>query len=178
MTVSILTPVAFLDGAHRPSRDDESDSVDMTVRSSQGIALIDNSKLGSDRMLALVGSEIAVKDIDQVSMIRKSSAGISVSPADVGHVLANARAVVCGVGDCGACTACSVDDAVIFAKLGMPTAVILTEPFLKLANMLLAPHGDLAIELCVVEHPFFSKDDDWFNKTSQDLGEKLRAVFG
>lgn len=92
----------------------------------------------------------------------KSSAALPLETEEAQGVARRASVAILGVGDCGACTACTVNDAVQLERLGIPTLTVITEPFQGLATEFALRLGMPAIPIATLPHPVASR-------TSADL---------
>jgi hypothetical protein len=78
------------------------------------------------------------------------------SKAQFDALVAQADFVLIGLGDCGSCSACSVQVATDFERAGVPAVALCTEPFLKSGQAMAARQGLPEYEFITVPHPLQS----------------------
>lgn len=135
------------------------------------LALIDNGKRNASALLEAVGRQlVALGACGSYFLLRKRrGAGQPVADDERTHVSARADMVVTGVGDCGACSACSVHDALLFEESGRPATVVISTPFTRVASSVSAAMGFPGYHSVVVDHPVFGRTDDWLDAAAVDL---------
>jgi hypothetical protein len=134
------------------------------------IVLVDNGKPNAAALLRAFSVRVAALldlDPDDVELERKPGAGQPIA-ADRAEALAGRVSLaITGLGDCGGCSACSVHDAVIFERLGIPAVPVITEPFQGLCAMVAERLGLPALSPIVVPHPVSTKDQDWLEQLAE-----------
>ncbi|TYL46347.1 hypothetical protein FXB39_13180 [Nocardioides sp. BGMRC 2183] len=131
------------------------------------IGLIDNGKPCAKELLLLVADRIAERVAEvQVHLISKPSAANPITEDEAAEMASRTDLVVTGLGDCGACTACSVQDALLMERAGTPATVLVTEVFVptvaRFADVLGAPgYHHLA-----VPHPVATKPTEELERLS------------
>ncbi|HVZ13765.1 MAG TPA: UGSC family (seleno)protein [Bauldia sp.] len=124
------------------------------------LLLIDNGKPKARDLLQMIAEELGhLVPLRSVETISKSTAVFPIT-AEVAHDIAErADLVIAGLGDCGACSACSLHDAIQMENLGIPSTVVISDAFVghiaKFASNLGMPN----YHSLVVPHPVASRDE-------------------
>ncbi|WP_028472396.1 UGSC family (seleno)protein [Nocardioides alkalitolerans] len=125
------------------------------------LVLIDNGKPKARDLLAHLGDALAERlSLDHVELVSKSSAAFPVEDAHADEIAARADLVVTGLGDCGACSACSLQDALLLERRGVPATVLITDVFVAHVARFAANLGSPGYHHLVVPHPAATKSDD------------------
>jgi hypothetical protein len=140
------------------------------------VGLIANGKPLAPELLSAIAAALAV-EIDgtvEVRLVSKPNAAHPIDP-DVGADLAaQVDVVIAGLGDCGACSSCSLHDALTLEKLGTPATVLITEPFQSLVADHAVRLGAPGYHALVVPHPVFGKSEAQLGELADALA--ARAV--
>ncbi len=126
------------------------------------IGLVANGKPLAKELLSVLAQEIAAelgREVDTV-LVQKASAAYQVADAEADRLAAECDFVITGLGDCGACSTCSLYDAVSIERRGTPATVLITEPFTTLIASLAAKLGAPGYHSLSLPHPVWGKDED------------------
>lgn len=140
------------------------------------LALIDNGKPKAGTLLEAFGSALVASGAISRYVIHRKRATLPITAVEREALLAEAHAVVSGIGDCGGCTACSVTDALRCLDLGVPSAVVVTTAFEGLADATEASYGLAGLGRLVVDHPIWNRDAGWFADRGVELAQAWRDV--
>jgi hypothetical protein len=122
------------------------------------LVLIDNGKPNARELLELLGAELDGRiALEAVELVTKPSAGHPLEAARAEELAGRAGMVVAALGDCGACSACSLRDAIAFETLGVPAAVVITDAFVGHVAHFAELLGLPGYPALVVPHPVSSK---------------------
>ncbi|MDO8208873.1 UGSC family (seleno)protein [Conexibacter sp. CPCC 206217] len=125
------------------------------------IGLVVNGKPLADELMHALADELGQRlgRPLEVVLVRKPSAGHQLAD-DVADALAQrADWAIAGLGDCGACSTCSLYDAVMLERRGVPATVLITEPFQTLIASIAAKLGAPGYHSIAVPHPVWGKDE-------------------
>lgn len=125
------------------------------------VGLIANGKpLAKELLGALTEafSQRVGREVDVV-LVEKISAGHQLEDDRADTLAQTADVVISGLGDCGACSTCSLYDAVMLEQRGVPATVLITEPFQSLIASLAAKLGAPGYHSLSVAHPIWGKDE-------------------
>ena len=84
--------------------------------------------------------------------------------------------MIAGLGDCGACSACSLRDAVAFERLGVPATVVITDAFVGHVARFADALGLPGYPALVVPHPVSSKDAEHLARLGRGHGRRRRRA--
>lgn len=132
-----------------------------TVPTGARLGLVDNGKPRAGDLLRMLGRELQQElGLGEVVMISKASAAVPLDDEQVADLVARTDLVVAGIGDCGSCSASSLQDALLMERAGVPSTVLITEVFVSHVARFAANLGAPGYHSLVVPHPVATKDDD------------------
>lgn len=145
------------------------------------LLLIDNGKAKAKDLLGYVGDELRARlPIGSVEIVSKPSAGYPLEDERVRELAQDCDLVVTGLGDCGACSACSLQDAILFEREGVPATVLITEVFVANVARFSETLGLPGYHSLVVPHPAATKSDEQLRRFAAEVCnaacEQLGAV--
>jgi hypothetical protein len=126
------------------------------------LVLIDNGKSHAKIVLLMLAEELRARlpQIAHVEVFSKTSAAVTVTDDEARRLADRATLVVTGLGDCGACSSCSVLDAIKLEKLGIPATAVITEPFTPLVEHFALTTGMPGYHNVTLPHPVATRPDD------------------
>jgi hypothetical protein len=125
------------------------------------LLLVDNGKPRARDLLGMLGEEVQrLLPIGSVEMVSKPSAASPLSDEEAAEIAKRVDLVVTGLGDCGACSACSLHDALLFERAGVPATVLITDAFVSHVARFAANLGAPGYHSLVVPHPAATKTDE------------------
>ncbi|WP_114424532.1 hypothetical protein [Nocardioides houyundeii] len=134
------------------------------------LGLVDNGKPRAGALLQMLGKELQeTYGVAEVVMISKGSAGIPLDDVQVADLASRVDLAVTGLGDCGACSACSLQDALMLERAGVASTVLITEVFVPIVARFAASLGAPGYHSLVVPHPVATKDDDWLHGLARSV---------
>lgn len=140
------------------------------------LALVANGKPRAQALLYLVAEVLGDRiGAPTVELHAKASAAKPLPAADAAAIAARATIAIAAIGDCGACSACSIDDAAQLERLGVPTTVVVTEPFQALAARFAVKVGMADLAVAVVPHPVASRDDETLRTYARSIADQVVA---
>lgn len=124
------------------------------------ITLIDNGKPKAKELMSMITDGMRERlPIGSVEIFSKGSASRVIDEDEVASIAASSDAVIAGLGDCGACSACSLGDAIKMEMAGVPSTVLISDVFIgNIASFAIAM-GMPGYHSAVVPHPVSSKSD-------------------
>lgn len=78
------------------------------------------------------------------------------TPEQLELLRSHSTAVLSAIGDCGSCSSCSIVDGIRLERAGIPSVVLVTEPFVSTARAIAAMNGAPDYRFAVVPHPVTS----------------------
>jgi hypothetical protein len=151
---------------HRPDLEDPAvDPVELAARGrlpdDAHLLLVDNGKAKAKDLLLYLASELEQRlPIATVEVVSKPGAGYVIEDDQVVELAGRADLVIAGLGDCGACSACSLQDALLFERAGVPATVLITEVFIANVARFADSLGCPGYHSLVVPHPAATKSDE------------------
>jgi hypothetical protein len=126
------------------------------------IGLVDNSKSCAKELLTVLAEEIGKRSGRgvEIVLLSKPSASYPISDAQTAELATTCDVVIAALGDCGACSSCSVHDAIKLEAAGTPATVLITEPFQAIVASNAAKLGAPGYHVLTVPHPVWGKDID------------------
>ena len=125
------------------------------------LGLVDNGKPRARELLLFLADELKARlPIISTEMISKTSAANPISDDEAQAFAARVDVAVAGLGDCGACTACSVHDALLLERCGVPATVLITDVFVSTVARFSEVLGSPGYHSLVVPHPVAVKPTD------------------
>jgi hypothetical protein len=124
------------------------------------LLLIDNGKPKARDLLQMIAEELGqLVPLRSVETISKSTAVFPITAEVAQDIAERADLVIAGLGDCGACSACSLHDAIQMEKLGVPSTVVISDPFVGHIARFATNLGMPNYHSLVVPHPVASRND-------------------
>lgn len=145
------------------------------------ITLVNNGKPRTLELLTYMAEALAEHfSIRHVELHSKPSAGSPLDDELADRIAAASDLVITGLGDCGACSSCSLIDALMMEKRGVPASVVITDPFVDVCSRVSARMGYGDYRPIMIPHPAASRSDawlrDWAQKSVPLLIENLLPV--
>jgi hypothetical protein len=161
----MTTTVSQTIRVHRPAvHADPAAPVDLAPRT--GVAagarllLVDNGKPRARDLLGMLGEEVRrLLPIGSVELVSKPSAASPLADEEAAEIAKRVDLVITGLGDCGACSACSLHDALLFERHGVPATVLVTDVFVSHVARFAVTLGAPGYHSLVVPHPAATKTD-------------------
>lgn len=140
------------------------------------LTIVDNAKPKARALMEYMAQEIAdALSITSVRVVSKSAATVTLEPEQAREIAATSQVVLAGLGDCGACAACSLHDVVALEALGVPSALIHTDPFQGLVAEFGLSLGMVAPPAVSVPHPISSRDEAYLKAVAHTAADELCA---
>lgn len=98
--------------------------------------------------------------------------------AEYDELLGRSDALICGLGNCGSCTAATVTDALRGLTLDLPTVTVVTEQFQQLAQVLAEDGGRPGLRVLALPHPLSQRPADEVRRIALDAFPQVLRVLG
>ncbi|MDT4891530.1 MAG: hypothetical protein QOE97_565 [Pseudonocardiales bacterium] len=122
------------------------------------LTVIGNGKPRAAELLGTIGSHLVQRyGLASCTVFGKAGASQVITDEQVHEIAASADVVLTGLGDCGGCSACSLQDALLMERAGIPSTVVVSEPFQGRVTAYAAKLGVPAYGVVVVPHPVSSR---------------------
>ncbi len=126
------------------------------------ITLLNNGKPKTVPLLTYVADELASRfPVASVTVHSKPSAAFTIDPETAERLARSTDLLISGLGDCGSCSACSLQDALQLERLGVPASVVITDAFIDVCGRVAARLGFAGYQPVVVPHPAATRPDAW-----------------
>lgn len=142
------------------------------------VGLLANSKANSGELLELVADELRRRHgIATVVPVMKPHPSVPADDASLAR-LARCDVVLTAIGDCGSCSTCTMHDGLALERRGVPTVVMLTDPFTPAGRAIAALDGDPDYEFLVLPHPTAGLHDDALRAVAARAVEGVERLLG
>ncbi len=132
------------------------------------IALINNGKPRTSELLGYIAEAFSrLHPVASVTLHSKPSAGSPLDGPTADRIAAESDFAIAGLGDCGACSSCSLIDAVMMEERGTPGAVVITDPFVDVCERVADRMGYAGYRPIMVPHPAASRSDEWLREWAE-----------
>jgi hypothetical protein len=170
-TVTVYRPVA-----DEPVEAPSSLATRGAVAADARLVLIDNGKPNARELLELLAGELRSRlPFGSIEVVTKAAAGHPLEDEEAAAIAPRADLVIAGLGDCGACSACSLRDAVAFERLGVPATVVITDAFVGHVARFADALGLPGYPALVVPHPVSSKDAEHLARLAAGMADAAVA---
>jgi hypothetical protein len=165
---------------HRPVVDSEPAApVDLAPRTpvveGARLLLVDNGKPRARDILAMLGEELrGLLPLGSVELVSKPSAAYPLADDEAAEIARRADLAVTGLGDCGACSACSLQDALLLERHGVPATTLVTDVFVANVARFAVNLGAPGYHHLVVPHPVATKSDDQLRRLAASVASAAR----
>lgn len=168
-TITLVRPDSESDTAHpislAPRRPLEADAV---------VTIIENGKPKARDLMRFMVQEISGElPIGSLRIVSKSAATVTLTLDQAREIAASSALVLAGLGDCGACSACSLHDVAQMEALGVPSVLIHTDPFQGLVSKFGISLGLAAPPAVSVPHPISSRDEAYLRRVASAASDEL-----
>jgi hypothetical protein len=124
------------------------------------LTLIDNGKPKAVELMTMISDGLRERfSIGSVEIFSKGAASRVIDEDEIASIAASSDAVIAGLGDCGACSACSLGDAIKMEIAGIPSTVLISDVFIGNIASFADTMGMPGYHSAVVPHPVSSKSD-------------------
>jgi hypothetical protein len=139
------------------------------------VVIVDNGKPKARELMGLMVDQLAALQfgIASVRVVSKPAATATLTPDQAREIAAAAQLVLAGLGDCGACSACSLHDVAQMEALGVPSVLIHTDPFQGLVAEFGRSLGLVAPPAVSVPHPVSSRDSVYLAAVAAAAADQL-----
>jgi hypothetical protein len=139
------------------------------------LTIIDNGKPKARTLMRFIAEELAAElPITAIEVVSKPAASRPLEPEQAREVAAGSQVVLAGLGDCGACSACSLHDVIQLEALGVPGTLIFSEPFQGLVAEFGLSLGVTSPPAVAVPHPISSRDDEYLRSVARAAAADVR----
>lgn len=143
------------------------------------IGLVDNGKPRAKELLRMIAEEIGERlPVGSVELLSKPSAASPITDQEAADLAGRVDLVVAGLGDCGACTACSVHDALLMEAAGVPSTVLVTEVFVSTVARFSDVLGAPGYHHLAVPHPVATKSSEHLRGLARGVVDATLAQVG
>jgi hypothetical protein len=169
-TIEVLTPVTRTAPAPRMTLAPRG-----ALPDGAHLTLVSNGKPKARELLELLADELrGWLDIGEVELFSKPTAAFPIEPAAARELAGRSHAVIAAIGDCGACSACSLHDAIQFERLGVPATVLITDVFLRTVASFSRTLGADGYHSVVLPHPVSSRSRERLSRLVHEAAPVAR----
>jgi hypothetical protein len=132
------------------------------------ITLVNNGKPRTSELLTYMAEALGRRfTVTELHLHSKPSAGSPLDDALADRIAAASDLVITGLGDCGACSSCSLIDALMMEQRGIPASVVITDPFVDVCSRVSQRMGYAGYRPIMIPHPAASRDDIWLREWAE-----------
>jgi Fe-S cluster biogenesis protein NfuA len=143
----------------------------------QPVALLANGKTHGGLLLNEVVTALAQRHaLGEIRRWAKPHPSSPPTPRQLAEIQAMGGVMLTAVGDCGSCSSCSVVDGITFERLGIPSAVLITEPFIPTAAAIAAMNGAPAFDVAVIPHPVTSRSTEELQAAARQVAPRMESI--
>jgi hypothetical protein len=143
------------------------------------LTVIGNGKPRAAELLGAIGSHLVQRHgLASYAMVGKPGASQSITDEQVREIADSADVVITGLGDCGGCSACSLQDALLMERAGVPATVVVSEPFQGRVQAYAAKLGVTGYGVVVVPHPVSSRSAGFIAEIASRATESTARRLG
>jgi hypothetical protein len=136
--------------------------------------ILNNGKQNSDKLLSMVADLLKERyGVIMNRMVKKWKANAQATEDDLTKAVAGADFVLTGVGDCGFCSACSVQDGIEMERKGVPAVVICTEEFERTGKAISEMRGAKDYPFVVIPHPLGILDENKLSERAEQAVDRV-----
>lgn len=136
------------------------------------VVMIDNWKPNSIEIFRRAKRLLEERGIEVAEVRAKTRAGIPMAPALFDELQNEDGLILCGVSDCGSCSASSAVDSVVLQSRGATALAVLTEPFREQVSRAMAyRRADRELPAIIVPHPIQNVSDAELDERAQVLAD-------
>lgn len=143
------------------------------------LTVIENGKPRAAELLGALAAALQERcGLASVGTFVKPGASQPISDADVARLAAEGDVFLTGLGDCGGCSACSLQDALLMEKAGRPSTVVISEPFQGRISAYAAKLGAPGYGVAVAPHPIASRSPEYLADLARQLVDPVALHLG
>lgn len=147
------------------------------VPSRRRVVLLDHRKPNSRTILARAAEILRARGVDVPEVIQKAGAGTPMSPEILDRLADEDGLVLCGVSDCGSCSASSAIDSIMLQQRGVAGCAVLTEPFREQVGRAMSyQRADRELPMIILEHPMQNITADQLEARAQAVADQAEAM--
>lgn len=143
------------------------------------VGLLDNTKPNATTLLEALGEALRRRHgVGAVTMYTKDYFGTPVKDELRDEIVRECDVVVTAVGDCGSCSAATVQDGIIFERHGMPAVSIVSDSFLLSGQAMASLQGFPGYDFLAARHPIASLSADELAGRADELMAGVERILG
>lgn len=136
------------------------------------LGLVDNGKPKARELLLLLAEALGERlPVVATELISKPSAANPLTDAEAAALAERVDLVVTGLGDCGACSAASLQDALLMERNSVPATVLITDVFVSHVARFSDVLGAPGYHHLVVPHPVATKSPEHLQLLARSVAD-------
>lgn len=141
------------------------------------LGLLANGKTHGEFLLDAIAEELGrTYELGEIFRMTKGHPSEPPSVEQVRELADRCDVVISAIGDCGSCSSCSVVDGIAMERRGMPSAVLVTEPFIPTAEAIAGLNGAAGYRFAVLPHPVTSLSPDQLRVRAQEAIAQVSSL--
>lgn len=136
------------------------------------LTLICNGKPKAREILSFMAQELGeTMSLGEVEIFSKPTAAFPITDQQARELAQRSDLVIAALGDCGACSACSLHDAIQMERLGVPATVVITDVFQRTVASFSRTLGVEGYHSVVLPHPVSSRSEERLRRLARESAQ-------
>ncbi len=172
--LTVLSPIA-----DPPDQETRLELAERGALAGLRLIVIENGKPRATELLSAVAEGLRKRHgLASVEVFSKPGASQPIEDETVTALAAAGDVFLTGLGDCGGCSACSLQDALLMERAGRPATVVISEPFQGRIAAYAAKLGAPGYGVVVVPHPVASRSAEYLADLAGQLVDSVAQHLG
>lgn len=143
------------------------------------LVVINNGKPKAAELLGAIAEGMVSRfGLESTRIFSKPGASQPISDEQVSDLAGSGDVFLTGLGDCGGCSACSLQDALLMERAGRAATVVISEPFQGRIAAYAGKLGAPGYRVAVVPHPVSSRSPEYLDKLAAQLVDTCAGNLG
>lgn len=150
-----------------------------TVPKKRRVVMLDNCKPNSIEIFRRAKRLLEDRGVEVEEPLEKAGAGRPMAPDLFDLLAAEEGLVLCGISDCGSCSASSAVDSIVLQSRGATALAVLTEPFKEQVDRAMSyQDADRELPVIILPHPMQNITDHELDQRAELLAAAVEDYLG
>ena len=143
------------------------------------IGLVDVGKNNADNLLAGIEAGLVGRyAIGRIVRERKEFYGTTMPADQAQHLVEQCDVIITAAGDCGSCSAATIADSLMFERMGVPAASVITDAFVVSSDAAAKVQGAHDYRYATIPHPLAGLARETVLAYGERVVPELLAILG